>query len=62
MVHILCSNMNSDIFTLIVIYLTIFELRRLLVELKLDTTKLESTQLFRQAIPYKTLHYGEITP
>lgn len=47
--------------TLSVYYLLIMDLRKLLIELKIDTKRYESTQLFKQGAPFKTLHYGEIT-
>jgi hypothetical protein len=47
--------------TLSMYYLLIMDLRKLLTELKIDTKRYESTQLFKQGAPFKTLHYGEIT-
>ena len=44
-----------------IMYLSIFEIRKILLDLGLDVEPYESTQLFRQVIPFKSLHYGPIT-
>lgn len=58
---LLIEGIKAGVFTLSVMYLSIYELRNLLLSLKIDTTAYESTQLFRQVIPFKTLCYDEIT-
>ena len=30
--------------------------------LKIDVSHLETTKIYKQNLPYKTLHYGDITP
>ena len=47
--------------TLTMYYLMIFDFRKMLVDLKIDPTGFESTQIFKQACPFKTLHYGEMS-
>lgn len=37
------------------------DFRKMLLELKIDPCHFQCTQLFRQMMPFKTLHYGEIT-
>jgi hypothetical protein len=38
------------------------EVRKFLLMLKINTSKWESTQIFKQSVPFKTLFYGEINP
>ena len=47
--------------TLSIAYLIVSDLRKFLLELKIDPLAYESTQLFKQSIPFKTLHYGEVS-
>jgi hypothetical protein len=39
-------------------YVVAIELRNALIALGIDTEKYESTKVFMQAVPYKTLYYG----
>jgi nitrate reductase beta subunit len=42
-------------------YVVAIEIRNALIDLGIDTEKYESTKVFMQAVPYKTLYYGMIT-
>ena len=51
------SLFGNDI-TTTVNYLLITDLRKLLIDLKIDLKSFETTQIFKQAVPMKTLYYG----
>lgn len=44
--------------TIAVYFVFVMDFRRFLIDLKYDISKYESTQLFKQAAPFKTLFYG----
>ncbi len=49
------------IITLSLTYTIVIEARKLLISLKIDPSKFETTQVFRQVVPFQTLYYGEVT-
>lgn len=59
--ELLIDSTKTAYLTLSLGYMVVVELRKLLITLKIDPTRFESTQIFKQAVPFKTLYYGEIT-
>jgi hypothetical protein len=55
------DGVKVGVLTLSVGYLITIEFRKFLVDLKIDPFKYETTQIFKQCVPFKTLYYGEIT-
>ena len=53
---VMVGNMALSIY-----YLIVIDFRKMLVDLNIDPAGFESTQIFKQACPFKTLHYGEIS-
>lgn len=60
-INVLFEGTKVGLFTAAITYLSILEIRKILQELKVDSRLFESTQIFRQSLPFITLHYGPIT-
>jgi hypothetical protein len=50
--------LKTGFISLIIGYISVMELRKLLIMLKINIERYESTQIFKLVAPFKTLHYG----
>lgn len=52
------EGMRAGMCTLSIAYFIVIDLRKFLIDLNINPSAYESTQIFKQAVPFKTLHYG----